>query len=300
MVIIAIYTDFYSVSCSGSKKDACTALSSYACDVYTGIAYDCRIAPYSESERNLLNAHIEQLSKIGLGGNKSILIGDRGYPSYDEFIHVIDSGFDFLFRLPLSWSNVISQIDNGDTEFEICGQTTPDGGKYHFRAIAVTLSTGETEYLATSLPRDFLSPDEAQDLYWLRWGNETKYDHLKNTLELENFSGRTVNSVYQDFYAASTLANVVSAFASVADAEIAAADQSKDLKYERKANRNTIAYNVILAFLALMIESDPLKRQREFDLLFDRILRNPVPIVSDRNPTRKSPRNKRFHIAKRK
>jgi hypothetical protein len=282
--------------CSGSKKNACTALSSFACDVYTGIAYDCRIAPYSESERNLLNTHAAHLANIGLGGNKSILIGDRGYPSYDEFAHLIDKGFDFLFRLPLSWSNVISQIEDNDTAFEF----TANGNKYDFRVLVVTLSTGETEYLATSLAEDFLSPDEAKDLYWLRWGNETKYDHLKNTLELENFSGRTVNSIYQDFYAAVTLANIVSAFAAVADVEIAANDEFKNLKYQRKANRNTVAYNVILTFLALMIETDPVKRQRELDNLFARIIHNPVSIVTGRKSPRKAPRNKRFHANKRK
>jgi hypothetical protein len=282
--------------CSGSKKNACTALSSFACDVYTGITYDCRIAPYSESERNLLNTHAEHLGKIGLGNNKSILIGDRGYPSYDEFAHLTDKGFDFLFRLPLSWSNVISQIEDNDTTFEF----TLNGSKYDFRVLAVTLSTGETEYLATSLTSDFLSPDEAKDLYWLRWGNETKYDHLKNTLELENFSGRTVNSVYQDFYAAVTLANIVSAFAAVADDEIAANDESKNFKYIRKANRNTVAYNVILTFLALMVETDPVKRQRELDNLFLRIIRNPVSVVTGRKPPRKAPRNKPFHANKRK
>lgn len=216
--------------CSGSKKNACTALSSFACDVYTGIAYDCRIAPYAESERNLLNQHIARLSEIGLGG--SIILGDRGYPSYAEFMHIINSGFDFLIRLPRSFSNVISQIENGDTLFEICDNI---GDEYYFRAIAVTLSTGEIEYLATSLSKEFLSPDEAKDLYGLRWGNETKYDHIKNTLELENFSGKTVKSVLQDFYATATLANVVSAFAAVADEEISAADKLKpELKHAER------------------------------------------------------------------
>jgi hypothetical protein len=282
--------------CSGPKNDACTALSSFACDVFSGVAYDCRIAPYTESERDLLNMHILHLSKIGLQG--SILIADRGYPSYAEFIHIIKNGFDFLIRLPRSFSKVISQIENGDTQFEICDE---NGMKYYFRAIAVTLSTGEMEYLATSLSADFLSPEEAKQLYWLRWGNETKYDHMKNTLELENFSGKTVNSVYQDFYATATIANLISVIATVADEEIAVADICKTrIKHERKANRNTIAYNVVLSFLVLMTEQDAAKQQKEFHKLFERILRNPVPVVPDRNPPRKSPRKKRFHCATRK
>jgi hypothetical protein len=282
--------------CSGSKKDACTALSSFACDVYSGVAYDCRIAPYAESERSLMNQHILRLCELKLQG--SILMGDRGYPSYEEFMHIIDCGFYFLIRLPRSFSNVISQIENGDTKFVICDE---NGCKYYFRAIAVTLSTGEIEYLATSLPADFLSPLEAKALYRLRWGNETKYDHLKNTLEIENFSGKTVASVDQDVYATVTLANVISIVAAVADVIIAQKDAlNSNLKHYRKANRNTVARNMVLSFLTLMVEPNLKKRQREMDRLFARIVRNPVPIVPDRNPPRKSPRKKKYHCAKRK
>ena len=282
--------------CSGPKKDACTALSSFACDVYTGVAYDCRIAPYAESERELMNRHIERLGELKLQG--SILLGDRGYPSYEEFMHIIDCGFDFLIRLPRLFSNVISQIENGDTRFSISDE---NGCKYYFRAIAVTLSTGETEYLATSLSADFLPPHEAKALYRLRWGNETKYDHLKNTLEMENFSGKTVDSVYQDFYATAVLANVISIVAAVADDTIAQKDSlNPKIIHERKANRNTVARNMVLSFLTLMVEPNLKKRLREMDRLFARVLRNPVPVVPDRNPPRKSPRKKKHHIAKRK
>ena len=264
--------------------------------LYTGVAYDCRIAPYAASERDLLNKHIKRLSELDLGG--SILLGDRGYPSYAEFMHIIKSGFDFLIRLSRSYSNVISQIENGDTWFEIADE---NGVKYYFRAIAVTLPTGEIEYLATSLDSDFLSPDEAKELYELRWGSETKYDHIKNTLELENFSGKTVNSVLQDFYATAVLANLVSCFATVADEEIAQSDALKpDSKHKRKANRNTIASNVILSFLTLMVEPDPVRRDREFDIILTQITRSPVAIVPGRNPSRKQSRKKKFHIAKRK
>lgn len=283
--------------CSGPKKDACTALSSFACDVYSGVSYDCRVASYGSSERSLLNQHITRLSELGLQG--SILLADRGYPSYEEFCHIIKSGFEFLIRLPRTFRSLISQIENGDTMFELCDG---NGGTYYFRAVSVPLSTGEAEYLATSLAEDFLSPEEAKSLYGMRWGNETKYDHIKNTLELENFSGKTVNSVYQDFYATATLANIVSIVAAVADTAIAETDALKPgKKYgQRKANRNTVARNVVLSFLALMAEPNLRKRQRELDKLLKRIVRNPLPVIPGRSPKRKSPRKKKFHIAKRK
>ncbi|RKZ35450.1 MAG: hypothetical protein DRQ49_12990 [Gammaproteobacteria bacterium] len=35
----------------------------------------------------------------------------------------------------------------------------------------------------------------------IRWGTEGFYDILKTRLELENFTGQTKESIYQDFYA---------------------------------------------------------------------------------------------------
>ena len=40
-----------------------------------------------------------------------------------------------------------------------------------------------------------------------RWGIETYYHPLKNRLDLENFMGRTVESIYQDFYAMLFISN---------------------------------------------------------------------------------------------
>jgi IS4 transposase len=38
------------------------------------------------------------------------------------------------------------------------------------------------------------------EIYHLRWGVEGFYAILKTRLNLENFSGKTAESVYQDFY----------------------------------------------------------------------------------------------------
>jgi hypothetical protein len=45
-------------------------------------------------------------------------------------------------------------------------------------------------------------------LYFKRWAVETKYDEVKQKLEVENFSGILADNIRQDFYAAMTLANI--------------------------------------------------------------------------------------------
>jgi hypothetical protein len=44
-----------------------------------------------------------------------------------------------------------------------------------------------------------VEPEAFSDLYYKRWSIETKYSQLKQKLELENFSGRLVENIKQDF-----------------------------------------------------------------------------------------------------
>jgi hypothetical protein len=43
--------------------------------------------------------------------------------------------------------------------------------------------------------------DLFKKLYYLRWGIEENYKRLKQWVEIENFSGKSVLSIQQDFYA---------------------------------------------------------------------------------------------------
>jgi hypothetical protein len=80
-------------------------------------------------------------------------------------------------------------------------QTACDGyvkiREHSVRVIKVLLDTGEVETLLTNLSENF----DFKELYYMRWGVEIEYDVLKNTLETENFSGRTETAIKQDFYA---------------------------------------------------------------------------------------------------
>ena len=68
------------------------------------------------------------------------------------------------------------------------------------RFVAGRLSTGGLAVLVTSLLEQADWPAAAfKPIYNLRWGVETRFDLIKNRLSLENFSGKTVQAVRQDF-----------------------------------------------------------------------------------------------------
>ena len=143
--------------CSGSKKDACTALASVAYNVNERITYDCQIGSYSLSERVLLNAHLDRLEMFG--AEKFMIIADRGYPSYDLIETLIDRRFSFLLRLSENWSNVISWLDEDTCDKELDYEYK--GRVYRFRALRIDL-VDKVEYLVTNLGRDILSIEEAK------------------------------------------------------------------------------------------------------------------------------------------
>jgi len=80
---------------------------------------------------------------------------------------------------------------------------------------------GEYEILVTSLLNEPLYPTEMfKELYHLRWGIETFYGLLKTRLELENFTGKTVESVLQDIYSTLYLSNIESILTAEAEAKL--------------------------------------------------------------------------------
>ena len=82
-----------------------------------------------------------------------------------------------------------------------------------FRVITIKSKSpdGESEtedYLVTNVLDDQYQIQDFVELYHLRWGIETKYNDLKNKLQIENFTGITPVAIRQDFFATLYLVNL--------------------------------------------------------------------------------------------
>ena len=103
------------------------------------------------------------------------------------------------------------------------------------RLIRIELDTEETEVLATSLTDMIKYPYEIfAELYHLRWPIEEDYKALKYRLQIENFSGKSVHSVYQDFHAKVFSKNLTAVIATTTREDII--QKSRDLKYDHQIN----------------------------------------------------------------
>lgn len=285
--------------CSGSAGNACTARISFLQDCLNGVIMDAQISDYKIGERKLAQKHIDALKSMGI--NKDILLFDRGYVSDDLLNNMLKDNLYFVMRIRDRWhEKEIASTKSGDFTNIIL-----DKKEQKIRIIKVPMKkltengveTEEYEILFTNI--DFLDIDQLFKLYGLRWGVETSYNTVKEKLQLENFSGKTVVSVLQDFFATVTIANMATFYKIEADETIEDQDKDKDNKYKYQANLNIIIGILRDRLIEAVLEQNKRKQQKMLKKLFDDITRFKTPIRPDRNVPRKSPRQgKNFFMRK--
>lgn len=153
---------------------------------------------------------IQHLEKTQAG---DLIIADRGYASYWLLARLTQAGRDFVVRCSSgSFKAATVMLSGPGPASQRVTLTAPQTQKelkelglpkpITVRLVRILLETGEDEVLATSLLDEGEYPvADFKELYWLRWGVETFDGVAKTRLQLENFTGRTVESIQQDFYA---------------------------------------------------------------------------------------------------
>ena len=255
-------------------------------DLKNDMIIDARIAGYKDAERDLAFKHLERLQAIRT--EKELVLFDRGYPGCELIGHLIDNNIDFVMRTPINFLKEIRDAQGEDTVVEYKFKRR----SYKLRVIKVVLSTGEIETLITSLFSNEFTPQDFKELYGMRWGIETKYNELKNKLQLENVTGVCRIAVEQDFYASMYLANMASL--AKREAEEKRGRSKKKTKYEYKINVNMLIGKLKDVLVLMLLEDDEKVRSSIFDKVMQEITRNVVPI----RPNRSQPRKKSYSEGK--
>ncbi|MEZ4948498.1 MAG: IS4 family transposase [Saprospiraceae bacterium] len=168
---------------------------SYATDVLNNICLDATINPYKTDERNLAKNHLKRLK-----GNDLFLF-DRGYLSRELIEQLLITGKNFCMRLPkrsLKEINDFTESEHQDGLIEILINKKI----YTLRITKISLKSGEIEYLATTLTnQNSIGKKQLKSLYSMRWGVEEQFKDFKHALAIENFTGKKVNSIKQEFFA---------------------------------------------------------------------------------------------------
>lgn len=267
------------------------ALGSSLFDVVNKIAIDFNLNPCSASENHVAVKHLKQISQGDL------LILDRGYRSVWLMLAIVQTGADFLIRLPSNAFKEVEYFQKADLREKIvtlqpgmtackqCLKIGIEAKPLKVRLVKVILDSGETEILITSLLDESLYPYSLfKELYHLRWGIEEGYKTLKCALEVESFTGKTPHAIYQEFYAALFLSNLQAVITCEKDVQDEINLKSSKRKYDYQENRTSALYYVKEKIVSLFIEN-PL--EQIIALIKHKIVQDILPIRPGRQYSRK-------------
>lgn len=188
-----------------------TARTSIAYDVCNRMTLDAVIDSYTTSEVVLAKRHLEHLDS-----SKHLLVFDRLYPSYNFFLELNKQGFKYCFRLSSQWKQAYRLLKNRNEViwkipqgliYRQGNQKLTLGKSFSVRLVKIRLSSGKDEILLTNL-YDGISINDLKELYAMRWHVEECYKRIKQISQMEYFSGKTIESIEQDFFARILMLNI--------------------------------------------------------------------------------------------
>jgi hypothetical protein len=242
----------------------------------------------------------DSLDKLKLDKN-DIMVFDRYYASHLLFFYLQKMGVQFCFRMKKNWWKVVENFYNSHKDSAIVTIELPQKDKAEAarlgiaetklkcRLVRVELESGETEILLTSLINEqTFTVADLKELYGFRWPIEDAYKTFKHKVCIENFSGKSVKAVLQDFYVKIFIMNLTAV--AVRPINEALKKQPVKVKYTHQVNIieaiATMKRAVVSFFVTKQIE-------KALQRLYDRISKITEPI----RPGRKFKRN---HQPKRK
>jgi len=277
----------------GSGGETPTAQGAMLYDILNDLVIDALIEPMSTGEQAQAWTHINHLQRIETFEEwREVIIFDRGYASRELIQGLLSRKIHYLMRVRTKFSTAIDALAIGDHFIEL------EYGKEKLpvRVIKFPLSSGEIETLVTSLIDTHYEESDFKELYFKRWPIETKYNALKQKFEIENFSGRLVDNIRQDFYAAMVLTNIAADFFWAAQAEVEDEQEKKDNKYRYQVNVNHEIGVLKDHLIKAILEEDGKRRGAMFDKVIELLKRRLIPIRPDRSlPRTRFPRKAKFH-----
>lgn len=265
------------------------ALVSCLYDLLNGMIVDTRFCGCKSSERDAAGEMIEAFHADKYG--KPVFIMDRGYPSAELIHSIMQAGHKYVMRCSTEFLRSM-KLPKRDNIIEHKFAKLKE--KVKIRVVKVAISDEDTEYLVTNLFDADLSERDFGDLYHTRWGIETKYNDIKNKLEIENFTGYSPDAILQDFYATMFLANLAGVLEFDLHEEIEAAHNSPEHKYQYKLNKNRTISELKRTVVEMIATRSKVKRMKLFLEIKNRLHDAVVPV----RPNRTAPRTKRHKSAR--
>lgn len=289
------------------------SMSSVSYDVMNEIVVHAELSKSNSNERELLKRHIEKEIESGC----DIWIMDRGYPSLYLMAYFERHSKYYIMRV--SETNFIKEVSNfakaisDDSELVVDLESRLKKPKHkdliefinlgikalRIRALKIKLDNGSIEYLITNIMQEAeFTAEDFKQIYKLRWNEEVYFNIQKNIVEIENFSGKTIETIKQDYFAKVFMLNIASLVAEDAQAIIDNETKTKKLKYEKyKVNKSLLIGMVDNLFIDLC---NSRKFTSAYNYLVNFAARNKIPVIHGRYFLRKKKFGNKAFLFKRK
>lgn len=209
-------------------------------DLINNVYTDALAQPRRENnERRALQQMVEQSSL----DNKTIIVADRGYESYDVLASVISKGWNYVIRIRekmgIASGLSLPTTEEFDTKESLelpkrlqrlLSLTESKKPSVPFRVLRFQLSKDTSEILVTNLSSHDFSSDVIKRIYQMRWGIETSFRELKYSIGLTHFHSKKTEFLMQEIFARLVLFN----FSMMAASNVAI--EKHGLKYEYQVN----------------------------------------------------------------
>lgn len=274
---------------TGSNIGEYSRATFIACyDVLNNIAVESKLAGCESYEPDLADKMLHNLKSDDLA------IFDRGFASYIFMAALIQYDRAFIIRCPRSSFRAVQEMFDQDVADKVVTVKVPYKHKQKaiaknlpaeikIKLIRIVLPSGDVEVLATSVDKlSEIKNDQFEYLYNLRWGVETYFSKLKGRLNLDNFTGKSSESIRQDFWSTIFISNLETIMTENIDENLVSGN-SDNLKV--KVNK-AVSFNIIknMAFDIFYNELDRDKIFKKLDKLFKM---NLVTLRTNRNIPRK-------------
>jgi hypothetical protein len=201
-----MFTEYGGVS-NQFEKQVPMAMGSCLYDVFQGVVLDAILAPYRTSERELAYQHLS-LAVVG-----DLILYDRGYPAFWLFAAHQAKDINFCMRVKASYNAVTKEFVASDKQQALailapdntmvlhCKKKSLSTKAMLLRLLRVKTHKGDYILITNLLSKSTYPMASFKGLYHLRWQIEEGYKKQKSWIEIENFTGKSVLAIKQDFHA---------------------------------------------------------------------------------------------------
>jgi hypothetical protein len=243
---------YYTLQQTYVPEGACVqAMLSVCFDVLNNIGVSAGLREICAEKEFLVTSHAEAFD------TKDLVVLDRTYMDYGVLAYLTKRVGAFVIRVPHAGFTRVKEFWASEETDQVVTLRMPSSAKafvdeqglsdaVRVRFVKIALATGEIEVLATNLfDAEAVSRDDLKAVYWMRWGVETYFGHLKRIFEVERLGGEQVRTIEQDVFGIVFLATMESVLSKQADEELAERSQSREHKHTKQVN-HSVSYSAMV------------------------------------------------------